>query len=334
MTIIEKQQELADFYWMIQMLQTVDVGLVILERDYRIQLWNGFMENHSGIQSKNLTGKELFSVFPDLPRQWVERKVESVFKLGSPAYSTWEQRPHLFRFKSYRPLTGCSELMFQNITFMPILGPSRRVEQVCLLVYDVTESATSKLQLEKANEQLEKLSRTDRLTGLNNRGYWEECLQQEFRRSKRSSSQTGSHSSLIIFDIDHFKPVNDTYGHQAGDEVIRKVAACLKSTARDTDFAGRYGGEEFVLLLPDTDINGAFEVAERLRLCIQGMTVTHESLQLQVTISLGICDFTADLDTAHQWLERADQALYHSKHQGRNQSSVWNLEIAAEASAP
>lgn len=332
MTIIEKQQELADFYWMIQMLQTVDVGLVILERDYRIQLWNGFMENHSGIRSKNLTGKELFSVFPDLPRQWIERKVESVFKLGSPAYSTWEQRPHLFYFKSYRPLTGCSELMYQNITFMPILGPSRRVEQVCLLIYDVTESATSKLQLETANEQLEKLSRTDRLTGLNNRGYWEECLQQEFRRNKRSSNQTGNHSSLIIFDIDHFKAVNDTYGHQAGDEVIRKVAACLKSTARDTDFAGRYGGEEFVLLLPDTDIHGAFEVAERLRQHIQGLTIIHENLELKVTVSLGICDFSDHLNTAHQWLERADQALYQSKRQGRNQSNVWNQDLAAEES--
>lgn len=323
----QQPPEIADFYWMLQMLQTVDVGLVILERDYRIKLWNGFMENHSGITNKQLIDKEIFSIFPNLPRTWIERKVESVFKLGSPAYSTWEQRPHLFPFKSYRPLTGHSERMYQNITFMPLLDPSRKVNQVCLLVYDVTESVTSKLQLEEANIQLEKLSRTDRLTGLNNRGYWEECLQQEYRRSKRASELGKVESSLIIFDIDHFKPVNDTHGHLAGDEVIRAVAKCLKETARDTDFAGRYGGEEFVLLLPDTGVEGALGVAERLRTKIQSLIVKYEDLELNITISLGICDFTSDLSSFNLWLERADQALYHSKHQGRNQSSVWSKDL-------
>ncbi|SFX07114.1 GGDEF domain-containing protein [Marinospirillum alkaliphilum] len=323
MTAQEKQPDLTDFYWMIQMLQTVDVGLVILGRDYRIQLWNGFMENHSGLPGKQITGQDIFSLLPDLPRTWMERKIESVFKLGAPAYSTWEQRPHLFRFKSYRPLTGQSELMYQNITFMPLLGPDRKVQQVCLLIYDVTESATSKLQLEQANQQLEKLSRTDRLTGLNNRGFWEECLQQEYRRCKRS----GGHASLIIFDIDHFKAVNDTHGHQAGDEVIRQVAKQLKHTARDTDLAGRYGGEEFVLLLPDTDEFGALEVAERLRHLIQDMTVDYEQLKLKITISLGVCPYSNELQTARQWLEQADQALYHSKHQGRNQTSLWRPDL-------
>ncbi|NLW04931.1 MAG: GGDEF domain-containing protein [Pseudomonadaceae bacterium] len=327
MNKVEQQLELADFYWMMQMLQTVDVGLVILERDYSIKLWNGFMENHSGINNKQLINKEIFSVFPNLPRAWVERKVESVFKLGSPAYSTWEQRPHLFPFKSYRPLTGHSDRMYQNITFMPLLGPNRSVSQVCLLIYDVTESATSKMQLEKANLQLEKLSRTDRLTGLNNRGYWEECLQQEYRRNKRASEAGKVEASLIMFDIDHFKPVNDTYGHLAGDQVIKAVANCLKDTARDTDFAGRYGGEEFVLLLPNTGVEGAFEVAERLRTKIQSLVVKHEGLELSVTVSLGICDFTPNLDSFNLWLERADQALYNSKHQGRNQSSVWSQEL-------
>lgn len=327
MTKLEHNPELADFYLIMQMLQTVDVGLVILERDYRIKLWNGFMKNHSGFTEEQLLDKKIFDICPNLPRAWIERKVESVFKLASPAYSTWEQRPHLFPFKSYRPLTGHSERMYQNITFMPLLDPNRKVNQVCLLIYDVTENATSKMQLEKANQQLEKLSRTDRLTGLNNRGYWEECLQQEYRRGLRASELGQVESSLIMFDIDHFKPVNDTHGHLAGDEVIKAVAKCLKKNARDTDFAGRYGGEEFVLLLPDTGIEGAFKVAERLRNTIQATKVEYEGLELSVTVSLGICDFTPDLNSFKVWLERADQALYHSKDQGRNQSSVWSPQL-------
>jgi len=324
---LEQPPEIADFYWMLQMLQRVDVGLVILDRDYCIKLWNGFMENHSGIASKQLIDKTIFSIYPNLPRAWVERKVESVFKLGSPAYSTWEQRPHLFPFKSYRPLTGRSELMYQNITFMPLLDPDRKVSQVCLLIYDVTESATSKIQLEEANKQLEKLSRTDRLTGLFNRGYWEACLQQEYRRSVHASKPANVKASLIIFDIDHFKAVNDTHGHLAGDEAIKVVAKCLKDTARDTDFAGRYGGEEFVLLLPDTATEDALAVAERLRQLIQSTTIQLEDLTLNVTVSMGICGFTPDLNSFNLWLERADQALYNSKHQGRNQSTVWSKAL-------
>lgn len=327
MTKVEKHTEITDSDLILQMLQTIDVGLVILEPDYTIKLWNGFMKNHSGINEKHLLNKNIFTIFPNLPKAWVERKVESVFKLGSPAYSTWEQRPHLFPFKSYRPLTGHSQQMYQNLTFMPLLDSSRKVSQVCLLVYDVTESASSKMQLETANQQLEHLSRTDRLTGLSNRGYWEECLQQEHLRNRRKNNLATTESSLIMFDIDHFKPVNDTYGHPAGDEVIKAVAACLLKQARETDFAGRYGGEEFVLLLPNTGIEDAFKVAERLRNAIQATIVHYEGAALNVTVSLGICEFTPDLDTAILWIERADQALYHSKNQGRNQSSIWSHQL-------
>lgn len=319
MTAQETESELTDMHWMVQMLQTVDVGLVVLDSNSKILLWNSFMENHSGIRSSKALGSNLYQLFPKLPQAWLQRKLDATFKLGSPAYSTWEQRPRLFDFKSYRPLTGGSELMYQNLTLMPLQGADNNTAQVCLLVYDVTENAVSKLQLEAANQELARLSRTDRLTELFNRGYWEECLNQEFLREQRS----GGESSLIIFDIDHFKPVNDTYGHQAGDEVIRQVAQLLRSTARETDFAGRYGGEEFVLLLPDTSAQGALQVAERLRKTLEATQVQYEHLKLKVTISLGVSVFSPDLVSAHEWLERADQALYQAKNSGRNQVKLW-----------
>ncbi|WP_178006166.1 sensor domain-containing diguanylate cyclase [Marinospirillum perlucidum] len=320
MTQLEKHTELTDIHWMVQMLQTVDVGLVVLDRNNQILLWNSFMENHSGIRSNKALGRQLAELFPKLSFTWLNRKLDAVFKLGSPAYSTWEQRPRLFDFKSYRPLTGSSELMYQNLTLMPLQGPDNTTAQVCLLIYDVTDSATNRLQLEEANQELARLSRTDRLTGLLNRGYWEECLQQEFLREQRSQGQ----SSLIIFDIDHFKKVNDTYGHQAGDEVIRQAAQLLKQEARATDFPGRYGGEEFVLLLPDTPEAGAQEVAERLRQALESKVIEYGELSLKVTISLGVSGFTKQLDTAQTWLERADQALYQAKEAGRNQVKCWS----------
>lgn len=319
MTLQAYDNDMTGLHWMMQMLQTVDVGLVVLDRNHKIQLWNSFMENHSGIRTSQAREENLFTQFPDLPEAWLKQKVESVFSLDSRAYSTWEQRPYLFKFKSYRPLTGKSEFMYQNITIIPLTGMDKSVTHVCILVYDVTDIATSKLELEKANQELARLSRTDRLTGLNNRGHWEERLTQEFRRCKR----TGEKSSLIMFDIDHFKKVNDTYGHQAGDEVIRVVAQSLLQIQRETDISGRYGGEEFGIILPDTGSDEAFVMSERLRQHIEASPVTYEDQVIAFTISLGIREFDGSLDDHTQWLEHSDQALYQSKRGGRNQTTVF-----------
>ncbi len=311
--------DMGGLHWMMQMLQTVDVGLVVLDRNNNIQLWNSFMENHSGVRTSKARDENLFQLFPDLPEAWLSRKIESVFTLDSRAYSTWEQRPYLFKFKSYRPLTGKSELMYQNITIIPLTGIDKSVTHICILVYDVTDIAVSKLELQKANAELERLSRTDRLTGLNNRGFWEESLVQEYRRCSR----TKGISSLIMFDIDHFKKVNDTYGHQAGDEVIRVVASTLIQMQRETDISGRYGGEEFGIILPDTGAQEALIMANRLRKFIEASPVTYEDMEIKFTISLGICEFNPNLNDHTQWLEHSDQALYQSKRNGRNQANIF-----------
>lgn len=317
--------ELEDYYLVMQMLQTVDVGLVILNKNYSVDLWNGFMENHSGLNSDKVIGQSIFDLFHDLPQTWLERKIEAVFTLNTPVYSTWEQKPRLFEFKSYRPLSGHSELMYQNLTFMPLLDPNRQVQKVCLLIYDVTESATSKMQLEEVNKKLEKLSRTDRLTGLYNRGFWEVCLEQEFSRNLNNSQITTT--SLLIFDIDHFKAVNDTYGHLAGDAVIKQIAQLLKDLSRATDFAGRYGGEEFVLLMPNTELTEAAQLAEQLRQLIAQTVIEHQGIKLQVTISLGLSEFNSEIGRPSCWIARSDQALYASKQNGRNQTNLWHPNL-------
>ena len=114
--------ELDDFHWLMDILQTIDVGLVVIDRQYQVQLWNGFMENHSGQLATHIRGQNLLTQFPDLPVSWLQRKVEEVFALHSPVFSSWEQRPRLFDFSSTRPFTGNSTLMYQNITLMPLVS--------------------------------------------------------------------------------------------------------------------------------------------------------------------------------------------------------------------
>ncbi|TQV86982.1 sensor domain-containing diguanylate cyclase [Aliikangiella coralliicola] len=311
--------QLREFHWMLDMLQNIDAGLIVLNRENEIQAWNSFMENHSGMLSSNVKNKNLFELFPEIPIDWFQHKVESVFQLHTRAFSIWEQRPYIFKFKNYRPITGTADFMFQNISVFPLKSSKGEVTNICIIVYDVTDIATSSQALESANQQLEFLSRTDRLTGLNNRGYWQECQEQEFARFQRHHHST----SLLIFDIDHFKKVNDTYGHQAGDEVIRMCARALLSCAREIDICGRYGGEEFVVLMTDTDSKGANIFAERIRQLIEKLTIEYDTHKINFTVSLGVCELTDSIKSAQQWLELADQGLYQSKQNGRNQTSVY-----------
>ncbi|NIQ03122.1 MAG: sensor domain-containing diguanylate cyclase, partial [Nitrospinaceae bacterium] len=164
-------------------------------------------------------------------------------------------------------------------------------------------------------EKAERLSVTDGLTGLNNHQQMETLLRREVHRSRRYCSPL----SLIILDIDHFKRINDTYGHQAGDEVLIAVASFLEEMCRENDIAARYGGEEFVLILPETPSSGAFQIAERLRQTISQRCFPHEKGDYSITLSGGISEFDAEKMTDHSDLIRvADQALYQAKESGRN----------------
>ncbi|NVJ61232.1 MAG: diguanylate cyclase [Gammaproteobacteria bacterium] len=310
--------EINELHWMMGMLTNVDVGLIVLDPGYTIKMWNRFMQDHSGKSDNQAINKNVFEVFPELPEAWFKHKIDSVFLLRSRAFSTWEQRPYLFKFKNYRPITGTETYMYQNATMIPLTSSDDEVSHVCLLVYDVTDVATSKKEMTRLNLELESLSRTDRLTQLYNRGFWEESFQGEFDRCKRYKTS----SSVLIFDIDHFKSVNDTYGHQAGDEVIRQTSALLRKMVRKSDVAGRYGGEEFVVYLPSTSAENATIFAERLRKNIEKLVVKHEGQEIAFTISIGICEFNDELKSHEKWIEKADQALYKSKESGRNQTNI------------
>ncbi|WP_337841206.1 sensor domain-containing diguanylate cyclase [Rheinheimera sp.] len=310
--------DVAEVHWLMDMFQTVDVGLVVLTADYRIQVWNGFMENHSGLTPRQVRDRYLFDLFSEIDEDWLRRKCDPVILLKNRAFTIWEQRPYIFKFRNYRPITGSAEYMYQNCTIFPLTDTRGAVTHLCIIIYDVTDVAVSRLELESMNGQLRTLSKTDFLTGLHNRGAWEDALINEFRRTKRS----GHRSTLLMVDIDHFKRVNDTYGHAAGDAVIKQTAAAVKKNLRSTDIAGRYGGEEFAVLLVDTSADQALFFAERLRKNVEAMQIEFNQQLLNVTVSIGIGEYKADMQQYRDWIELADKALYQSKASGRNKVTI------------
>ncbi|MCW8890922.1 MAG: diguanylate cyclase [Sedimenticola sp.] len=311
--------DISEMHMLLGIIHNVDVGLVVLDRDCRIKIWNHFMWNHSGINPSVLIDKNLFEAFPDLPEQWLKKKLDTVFLLNNRSFSSWQQRPHIIKFNSYNPITGRSDTMFQNMTIFPLAGISGSVDHVCLMLYDTTDAALDEQALQTANKELDRIGRIDGLTGLLNRRAWENAMQAEFKRYPRS----GQKSALVMFDIDHFKKVNDTYGHQAGDEVIRIVSGQLLETKREIDIAGRYGGEEFCIVLLGAELEGGRIFAERLRQSIEAIVVTYEDQEIKFTISLGVSEISEKLSTHTEWLEQADKALYESKEGGRNRTTLY-----------
>ncbi|MFT6987090.1 MAG: diguanylate cyclase [Psychromonas sp.] len=310
--------ELKDIHWLIDMVQNIDIGLVVIDLNMNVKVWNGFMENHSGLLAAHIMDRKLTELFDDIPEVWLQQKMNSVYLLKNKAFTTWEQRPFLFKFKSYRPITSSAEFMYQNVTFLPLTDIVGNVTQICMIIYDVTDVAINKKAFQQANTQLKHLSHTDTLTQLNNQGYWRECCFREYKRHTRTQQP----SALIMLDIDFFKKVNDTYGHPFGDEVIREVANCLRKNMRETDIAGRYGGEEFTLILVDTDLKSARLVAERIRLAIEKFDFYYQGELVKVTVSLGISHITGNIPDYETWLKTADLGLYIAKNSGRNQIGV------------
>ncbi|MFA3791633.1 diguanylate cyclase [Aliiglaciecola sp. SL4] len=304
-------------HWQFDLLGSIEVGITVLDRDFNVLVWNQFMENNSGILPSRIKYKNLFEFFPEIDKDWFLVKTEPVVSLKSPAFIIWEQRPYLFKFETSRPITSASDFMYQNVTLFPLTSFEGDVEQICIVVYDVTDEALNKKGIESLNQQLQQISRVDGLTGVFNRRYWEEQFSLEHKRIVRN----GFPASVLMLDIDHFKKVNDTYGHPAGDYIIKTLAKVVQQSIRETDLAGRYGGEEFVVLLPETNAENSMIVAERIRSGCEDLLPLYEGNEIPFTVSIGIAEFSVTYQDHMVWLEKADQALYRSKKGGRNRVS-------------
>ncbi len=185
-----------------------------------------------------------------------------------------------------------------------------------------------KLELEEARDKLlqqkkllERMSITDDLTGLHNRRYFNTVLEHEFQRSKRH----GSDLSCLLLDLDHFKQVNDTCGHECGDTVLREFASILNDSVRRSDFVFRFGGEEFLILLPQTDIEGAVQAGEKIRLRTANEKFGNMSHVVTITVSIGISSMHKQQpEKPNDLIAFADKALYTAKEKGRNQVLVFD----------
>jgi diguanylate cyclase (GGDEF)-like protein len=211
-----------------------------------------------------------------------------------------------------------------------IVGSMTDPRRLSRAVESTLEAVVAQAAVSLANaqmyEHMERMATRDGLTGLVNHRRFQELLAAAIARAQRHEHPV----SVVFVDADHFKTINDTFGHPVGDEVLRRIATALSDEARRSDVVARYGGEEFVLLLEGTDAGGAAELAERARRRIEALEIDGDFGRLRVTVSLGVCAYPALADDREALLARADRALYEAKRRGRNRVRLYAGSVCAE----
>ncbi|MCP3427718.1 PAS domain-containing protein [Opacimonas viscosa] len=145
---MSQNSEMLQMHWLMDMVQSVDVGIVVLDRECKIHVWNDFMESHSGLLANTVKNQTLFAVNNDIDKEWFIQKTKPVFDLKVRTFITWEQRPYLFKFPNYRPITGTEDFMYQNVVISALTSATGAVDYISVMIYDTTDKAIAKKQLE------------------------------------------------------------------------------------------------------------------------------------------------------------------------------------------
>jgi diguanylate cyclase (GGDEF)-like protein len=206
------------------------------------------------------------------------------------------------------------ELYWEFVSISAITDPSGKITHFVSVNEDISVRKAYEEKMRVLNIELEQMAMTDFLTGLNNRRYFIQRGADEVKRTKRN----GEPMVLLMLDIDEFKKVNDTYGHETGDLALQQVASVMSTSLREIDILGRMGGEEFAVLLPNTSLEEALLLAERVRQSIENISFEKIKGELKITASIGVAAFTDEMSDIDDLLRNADEALYQAKRNGRN----------------
>lgn len=281
-------------------LNNLPFGVVVVDKNLNCLYWSR--------QSEELFQLPADFVQKDMPLEQVLRRVAEAGYYG-PGDAAQQVAARIETIRGFQP--SMVEIVRPDGRALQVRGVPVLVDGVpagyILLQEDITER-------KNYQSTLERLATTDHLTGLLNRRAFLDATEREIRRAHRY----GQSLSLLMLDVDHFKRINDSHGHPAGDEVLRRIAAACRGMLRDEDLTGRLGGEEFAVTLVQAPLSAAIAVAERLCKTIGDLVIGYEGKTLSATVSVGVAEFGSGDDTLSGLISRTDELLYAAKHAGRN----------------
>jgi diguanylate cyclase (GGDEF)-like protein len=267
---------------------------------------------------ETVKGRRLLDVFPNLPKAKFLKKIRQVFKSGQPIFFNNQVYANPFPFYSGRSyIEKKLAPMAQTVIISPLKDAAGNTDQALISVFDISDWIADHKTLLESKDKMERLSHTDDLTQIPNRRNIMDRLAEELRTHRRKNRPM----SIAMLDIDHFKTVNDDFGHQCGDMILHETAQLMSNLLRDYDAVGRYGGEEFLIILPESTPDQAFAICNRIRVAVQDHTYSYNGCNLRITVSIGIAGKESDENIiADNLLAEADQCLYFAKETGRNRT--------------
>jgi diguanylate cyclase (GGDEF)-like protein/PAS domain S-box-containing protein len=281
----------------------------IFDRNFQIIRVNDAYARMRNKKVSGLVGRKCYEMLQKRTSVCEGCVVNTTFNTGDPCAKE--------KFMVLHDGTG----IWMEISTYPILDEDGSVSHTIEYTRDITDRKRSEEGKQLLIEKLEYLSSTDGLTGLMNRRALTDSLLYEIDRAKRYNSEL----SLILCDIDNFKEINDACGHDAGDQALQAIAAALKTILRKADLAGRYGGDEFMLILPQTSIKGAEKIADKVLSAVRNAEMSFtEDKSIRLSLSVGLSSLEADIDTPDSLIKRTDEAMYASKQGGRDRVSTVN----------
>jgi len=305
-----------------QLLDHLSIGAAVIDRSLRIVYWNRWMAEHSTLSSETVTGRPIQEVFPTLLHKGFVKKVREVFRRGRPSFFNKKLHRNIFPFYSGRSyIENKLSPMEQTVILSPLFDDegNGNVSQVMISVFDISDWISYQNELLRSQTELQRLSQTDDLTQIPNRRSVMDRLTEELQIHKRKKRPL----SMALLDIDHFKKINDKHGHHTGDVILRDMAQLVSGLLREYDVMGRYGGEEFLLVLPETCEEIAFKVADRLREAVAEHEFRVNERSHRITVSLGVaCKDDEEIPSLEDLFKEADRCLYLAKKSGRNRTEI------------
>ena len=292
-------------------LDIIENGIFIADRDLTIRFWNTWLAIHTGITKETAQGCQLDELFADTSFKLLKRKIKIALKLKSSTFTNSTVNEYMLPIELKRITKSIFRYMRQDVVITPLND-----NEVSVIIYDTSPIMEAKSVINDQLLLVQKQAVTDSLTQCYNRVMFNDLLNVEMKRADRN----GTAFSIVIFDIDNFKDVNDTYGHLVGDEVLKGLAAISLKTIRRSDTFARWGGEEFTVLLPETNLLEAATVAEKMRTIIAGHHFGEAGCK---TCSFGVAQYLPE-EEKNTNINNADIALYHAKYNGKNQVAFFD----------
>jgi len=314
LVFIRMQRDFAELTQLFANLtDTLMIGVLLVDTDLRVHRWNQWLERKTGISSQQACGKLLTELFVDFSSPRLLSAIELCIKHKSPQLISQTLNRYVLPIPLVSPMHDL-KLMQQQVSVAPLTN-NRGETLAAISINDVTESVAKSSALARLAMKMESQSNRDQLTGAYNRHFLWSWLTPQLKQSVRHSQAL----SCLMLDIDFFKRINDTYGHDAGDAVLRGFAEILHEQMRDSDILVRYGGEEFVVLLTHADAAVALEIANRILDSVRKTAIAPLEVG-DVRCSIGVSSWTPEEPcSAEELLKEADRRLYHAKHNGRDQ---------------